>query len=81
MLGQEIAALKFDVRPFLRELAHTSVYQSTIDLPGQVPPLPKTFAAELAGSKSQTEPLEAAVERAKEAFRQAEKAWYPQRPG
>ena len=76
MLGQEIAALKFDVRPFLRELALTSVYQSAIDLPDQVPPLPTTFATELAGSKSRTEPLEAAVERAKEAFRQAEKAWY-----
>ena len=36
MLGREIAALEFDVKPFLRELALTQVYQSAIDLPDEV---------------------------------------------
>ena len=76
MLGREIAAMKFDVKPFLRELALTRVYQSSIDLPVQVPPSPSSFAAELAERKSRTATLEAAVETAKEAYRKAEKAWH-----
>ena len=36
LLGEEIAALKFDVKAFLRELALTDAYQRTIDLPGDV---------------------------------------------
>jgi hypothetical protein len=76
MLGQEIAALQFDVKPFLRELALTSVYQSAIDLPVQVPPLPTTFAAELAELKSRATRLEAVADRARDDHRSAEKAWH-----
>jgi Protein of unknown function (DUF1549)/Protein of unknown function (DUF1553) len=76
MLGQEIAALQFDVKPFLRELALTKAYQSAIDLPDRVSPLPASFAAELAELKSRAAPMEAAAERDKEEYRKAEKAWH-----
>jgi hypothetical protein len=76
MLGREIAALKFDVKPFLRELALTAVYQSVIDLPEQASPLPASFAAELAGLKTRTAPMEDTAERDKEQYLKAERAWH-----
>ena len=76
MLGREIAALRFDVKPFFRELALTKVYRASIDLPGELTPLPSTFAADLAALKSRTETIEADVERAEKAYQEAEKAWH-----
>ena len=76
MLGREIAALKFDVKPFLRELALTRVYQSAMDLPARPGPQSSSLSAELAGMKSRSAGMEAASEKAKEAYRAAEKAWY-----
>ena len=64
LLGDEIVALKFDVKAFLRELALTRAYQRAIDLPGGAAPIPAQFAAELAELKARSEPLEAAAERA-----------------
>jgi hypothetical protein len=76
MLGREIAALKFDVKPFLRELALTRAYQRAMDLPGDVPPLPSSATAELGTLKARSAALEAEVERAHEVYRKAEKAWH-----
>ncbi len=76
MLGREIAALEFDVKPFLRELALTRAYQRAIDLPADVPPLPSSAAAELASLKARSAALEAEVKRAEDAYRKSEKAWY-----
>src|SRR5262249_5090855 len=76
MLGREIAALRFDVKPFLRELALTRVYQSSIELPGPAVPQSASFATELAGLKSGSAPIEKAAEAARERYRKAEKAWH-----
>ena len=77
LLGDELAALKFDVKAFLRELRPAGTYQRAIDLPGEVSPLPARFAAKLAGLKARSEPLEAAAERAREDdYANAVKVWH-----
>ncbi len=76
MLGDEIAAVKFDVKAFLRELALTHAYQRTIDLPAETAPVPDQIAARLAELKTRSEPLEAAAERARDDYRSAVKAWH-----
>jgi hypothetical protein len=76
MLGQEIVALKFDVKPFLRELALTKAYQRSMDLPEDLSPLSSSLASELAGFKSRSKTLESAAESAKDEYRKAEKAWH-----
>ncbi len=76
LLGDELAALRFDVKAFLRELALSGTYQRAIDLPGEVAPMPAGFAAELAGLKAQSGPLEAAADRAKDEYKKAVKAWH-----
>jgi hypothetical protein len=76
LLGREIAGLKFDVKPFLRELALTKAYQRAIDLPGDVPPLPASVTSELAELRSRSAILESDAERAKAEYRKAEKAWH-----
>jgi hypothetical protein len=75
-LGVEIAALHFDVKAFLRELAMTRAYQRTIDLPGETSPVPAQIAARLAELKTRSEPLEAVAERARDEYRSAVKAWH-----
>ncbi len=69
MLGVEIAAVHFDVKAFLRELALTHAYQRTIDLPAEPSPIPAQVAARLAELKTRSEPLEAAAERARDVYR------------
>jgi hypothetical protein len=76
MLGREIASLKFDVKPFFRELALTRAYQRAIDLPGEVPPGSSSTTKELATLKVRSAELEAQVEKAEAAYRKAEKAWH-----
>jgi hypothetical protein len=76
LLGEEIAALQFDVKAFLREVALTGAYQRAIDLPGEIAPLPTRFAVELAELKARSGPMEAAVERARENHAKAIKAWH-----
>jgi hypothetical protein len=76
MLGLEIVSLRFDVRPFLRELALTKAYQRSMDLPGDLPPLTSSLASELAALKSRSKLLESAAESAKVEHRRAEKAWH-----
>ncbi|MGP0064250.1 MAG: DUF1549 domain-containing protein [Isosphaeraceae bacterium] len=76
LLGEELVALKFDARAFLRELALTHAYQRAIDLPEETSPLPAPFAAKLAQLKARSEPLEAAAERAREDYLRAVKIWH-----
>jgi predicted nucleic acid-binding Zn-ribbon protein len=76
LLGQELAALKFDARAFLRELAMTRAYQHAIDLAEETAPLPAQFAAGLAELKARSEPLEAAAQRAREDYLHAVKVWH-----
>ncbi len=76
MLGREIAAMNFDTKRFLRELARTRAYQRTSLLTESVPALSSEFATALTSARSRTAELEAASDRADEAFRSAEKAWH-----
>lgn len=76
MLGREIAVLGFDVKPFLRELALTKVYQSAIDLPSQSPSLSSSTSAELVMLRGRTASLEAEADRMKDEYRKAEKSWH-----
>ncbi|MHB1559228.1 MAG: DUF1549 domain-containing protein [Isosphaeraceae bacterium] len=76
MLGDELAALRFDARAFLREIALTRVYQRAIDLPASPSPDPRDLASRLAALKKQSEVLEAAADRDHDAYRRAEKDWH-----
>ena len=76
LLGEELVALKFDARAFLRELALTRAYQHAIDLPEETSPLPTPLAAKLAELKARSEPLEAEAERAREEYLRAVKIWH-----
>ncbi len=76
LLGEELVALKFDARAFLRELALTRAYQHAIDLPEETSPLPTQFADRLAALKARSESLEVAAERAREDYQHAVKIWH-----
>ena len=76
LLGEELVALKFDARAFLRELALTEAYQRAVDLPEETSPLPAQFAAKLAELKARSEPLEAEAERARDDYLRAVKVWH-----
>jgi uncharacterized protein DUF1549/uncharacterized protein DUF1553 len=76
LLGDELVALRFDARAFLRELALTKAYQCAIDLPKEPSPLPAPFAAKLAELKARSEPLEAEAERARDDYLRAVKVWH-----
>jgi hypothetical protein len=76
LLGDGIAALKFDVKLFVRELALTRAYQRAIDRPAETSPLPGHYAVELAKLKARSEALETSAERARVEFSGAVKAWH-----
>lgn len=76
MLGDELAALRFNSRAFLREIALTRVYQRAIDLPAGPSLDPRDLAARLAAMKKHSEVLEAAADRDDDAYKRAEKDWH-----
>jgi hypothetical protein len=76
LLADELAALRFDARAFLRELALTRAYQRAIDMPAQGLPAQGELAAGLAALKAKSATLEAAAEKARERYQKAVKAWY-----
>ncbi len=76
MLGRELAAMNFDTKQFLHELARTRAYQRTSLLPESVPALSSEFTAALTLARSRTAEWEAAADRADQAFRSAEKDWH-----
>jgi len=70
-LGAEIAAMKYDVRAFLRELALTRTYQRGIDMPAGLADPSKGTAEKLAALDAEADRLRSAVTRAEEADRKA----------
>ncbi len=76
ILTEEIVALNFNVKVFLRELALSEAYQHAIELPAELSAVPAQFAARLAEQKARTETLEAAADRARKDYKSAVKAWH-----
>lgn len=76
MLGDELAAMHFDARAFLREIALTRVYQRSIDLPTGPSHDLRNLETRLAALKARSEALEAAADRDHDAYRRAEKDWH-----
>ncbi len=76
MLGDELAASRFDARSLLREIALTRVYQRAIDLPASPSPDPRDLAGRLAALKKQSDAIEAAADRDRDAYKRAEKDWH-----
>jgi hypothetical protein len=76
LLGDELVALKFDVRAFLRELVLTEAYQRAIDLPEDRAPLSGQVATDLAGLKKQIDALGATADASRKTYRLAVDAWH-----
>jgi hypothetical protein len=76
LLGREIAEMRFNARPFLRQLALTRTYQRSIDLPETLNKLLAVAAANLTKLKSQSSVLEERAEQARSAYQASVKAWH-----
>lgn len=74
LLTEQIAAMKFDMRAFIRELALTEAFQRSIDLPPQPSSVVKEAAEKLPSLEQQAATLTAQVEPADSAFGKAQKA-------
>ena len=61
VLGDEIAAMKFDMRAFIRELALTKAFQRSLDLPAPSAEFAKNAATKLAELEKNEASLAAAV--------------------
>ncbi len=75
LLAQQMAAMKFDMRTFLREIALTSAYQRSFDPPADLPSQADKAANELAQLQQTREPLVKAVEASSDAYTKATEAW------
>ena len=76
LLGDELVALKFDIRAFLRELILTEAYQRAIDLSEDKTPLSGQAATDLADLKKQVEALGATADASRKDYRLAVNAWH-----
>lgn len=71
MLAAEFAAMKYDIRAFLRQLALTRTYQRAIEMPATVADQAKTAAARLPAFEAEAKTSEAAASKAEEASKKA----------
>jgi hypothetical protein len=71
LLTSEVAALKYDVRGFLRELALTRTYQRSIEVPASAIEPARSAAAKLPALEAEAKRLKASAEQEEEAFRKA----------
>ena len=76
LLADELAALKFDSKVFLRELALSKTYQRAGELPWNQLARAEEIAKTLAELKSRTGSLKAAAEVAQKDYDQAISAWH-----
>lgn len=74
LLAAEIAAMKFDMRSFVREIALTRAFQRSLDLPAPTPNATSTLTAQLAELEKTAAEQEKASAAATETFRAAQKA-------
>jgi hypothetical protein len=75
LLAQQLAAMKFDMRSFLRELALTAAYQRSFDPPADVVALADPAAKEAARLAAEREAMAKAAEASSEAYTTAADAW------
>jgi hypothetical protein len=76
VLADELVALSFNTRVFLRELALSQAYQRSIDLPVDLASHTSEIASTLAELKTHSDALTATAEAAQKEYDQAVKAWY-----
>lgn len=74
LLADELAAMKFDLRGFLRQLALTRAYQRSFDLPENLVQQAGEAGSRLAALEEQRAALVAAVEQARQAYTAAQQA-------
>jgi hypothetical protein len=75
LLATQFAAMKFDMRAFLRELALSSAYQRSFDPPADVQALAEKAAAEAAHLAAERDPMAKSSEASTEAYTKAADAW------
>ena len=76
VLADELVALKFDTKAFLRELTLSQTYQRSIDLPASFGSRKSEIASALAELKTHTDALAAACKADKSSYDQAIKTWH-----
>jgi hypothetical protein len=74
LLADEVGAMKFDMRAFIRELALTRAFQRSLDLPAPAPAEAAKLAARMAEAEKRAAEQEKASAAATEAFRAAQKS-------
>lgn len=75
LLAQQIAAMNFDMRGFLREIALTSAYQRSFDAPAEVLSLADKAAKEAARLQEVRVPMDQASKTSSETYTKASEAW------
>ena len=75
LLADEIVALKFDTKAFLRELALSQTYQRSIDLPTGLGANAAEVASTLAELKTHSDALQTASEAGQKGYDEAVKVW------
>lgn len=75
LLGEQFAALGYDIRAFVRELALTQVYQRGLDSPGDLLERSAAAAPLVAQLEQEREPLVAASEAAMSSLNAAIEGW------
>jgi hypothetical protein len=75
LLSTRIAAMKFDMKAFVRELALTKAYQRAFTPPADVASLGEKAAAEAKRLEGERDPLAKASEASEEAYKKAADAW------
>src|SRR4051794_17561604 len=75
LLARQIAAMKFDMRAFLREIALSNAYQRSFDPPADLASLADKASKEVARLKEMRGPLAKAAEASNAAYAKAADAW------
>lgn len=75
ILGERFAAMNFDIRGFLREIALSGAYQRAFDLPGDMVAISAQAAVEANRLQAEREALKQTVSASDKAYRQAVEAW------
>jgi hypothetical protein len=75
LLAQQIAAMKFDMRGFLREIALSNAYQRSFDPPADVVALAEKAAQESARLQEARGPMDAAAKTSSEAYAKTSAVW------
>ena len=75
LLAQHFAAMNFDIRGFLREIALSSAYQRSFDPPADLLSVSAQAAAEVTQLEQQRTSLKQAADASAEAYSKASEAW------